>query len=122
MATAEQIARSYIRAEEARDLDAVMRHYSGDAVFRAPGVALEGAEIARYYREAFERFPSLKGEVLRTFGEGRVAAIEWQALLTDAAGVVHEVHGVNIVEVDGERMTSVRSYFDPAELETEEKA
>ncbi len=117
MPSVEELSRAYWKAEEAHDLDGVMRFYHPDAVFEAPGVALHGAEIRKFYAESFHVFPKLKVDVLRVMGNEKAACLEWRITMTDLAGVDHVQQGVNLVETDGERFLSVRAYFDRKALD-----
>ncbi len=117
MASAESIARSYWKAELARDLDGVMSHYRDDAVFEAPGIRLEGPEIRHFYEESFKTFATHEHEILRVIGDDRLACLEWHGAMTDHFGRRKEFSGVNLVEVDGERFISLRAYFDRLELD-----
>jgi ketosteroid isomerase-like protein len=117
MATAEEISRAYWRAEEAHDIEGVMRFYRLDSVFEAPGISLKGAEIRRFYEQSFIAFPKLALTVLHVFGDGAEACLEWRAAMTDTSGREHVVQGVNLAHVDEERFISLRAYFDRKALD-----
>lgn len=53
----------------------------------------------------------------RVLGDAAEAAIEWSAVLIDPAGGRHPLRGVNVMQVDGERITNLCAYFDRMELD-----
>ena len=118
MASPEQIARAYWRAEEDRDLERILQYFSDDAVMQMPGDPhISGAQIRGFYVNLFDDYPKLDLMVGRVIAAGDVASLEYVANLTDPAGKTLAVRGVNIVEVDGERMTRVVGYFDRCDFD-----
>lgn len=119
MPSIEQLARSYWKAEETRDVAAILAHFAPDAVWRGPGgVELRGHdEIARFYVDTGRDFPGLEVEVTGVVGDERAAALEWSAVLIDAEGARHPLTGVNVMEGDGELITSLRAYYDRAQID-----
>jgi ketosteroid isomerase-like protein len=118
MATIEEIARAYWKAEESRDIEAITAFFRPDAVWEGPGRRLVGAdEIGTYYRDSAAAFPGLEVTVGRVYGSPDDAAIEWSAFMIDHAGGRHALHGANLMTGDGERITGLRAYFNPAELD-----
>jgi ketosteroid isomerase-like protein len=118
MTTIEEIARSYWRAEASRDVDSILAHFAVDAVWRGPGaVELRGHdEIRRFYEATGRDFPGLEVEVTGVVGDGRSAALQWSAVLIDSAGGRHPCNGVNVMEGDGEHITSLQTYYDRAQI------
>ncbi len=112
------IARSYWKAECERDLDLVLAHYHRDAVFHHPGGRLVGHEqIIEYYSDSARRFPILTVELAAVLQDGSRAAIEWTAVMTDAAGTQRPLRGTNIVEARAGKFQTVHAYFDPSTLD-----
>ncbi len=117
MATIEEIARAYWKAEESRDIEAIKAFFHPDAVWEGPGRRLVGAdEISTYYRESAAVFPGLEVMIGGVYGSPNEAAIEWLAIMIDPRGGRHTLRGTNIMATDGQRITMLRAYFDPAEL------
>jgi len=118
MATIEQITRSYWKAEETRDVDAIMDHFAEDATWVGPGdITLTGREqIRRFYADTGREFPGLEVEVVGVVGDERAAALEFQAVLIDHDGQCHPLRGVNVMQGDGERITSLHAYYDRAQV------
>ena len=117
MATIEEIARAYWRAEETRDVEAILEHFAAEAEWVGPGgLRLRGhGEIRRFYEDSGRDFPGLEVEVTAVVGDSRAAALEWSAVLIDPEGTRHPCTGVNVMAGDGERITSLHAYFDRAE-------
>ena len=118
MKTAREIAESYWAAECQRDLEAVLDHYLPDAVVHPPsGPVFRGLdEIASFYTDEMRDFPGLEVRIVHETGDASEAALEWEAVLIDHAGVRHPFRGVNVVRVRDDRFESVRAYFDPAAI------
>jgi ketosteroid isomerase-like protein len=56
-------------------------------------------------------YPGCRVEILREYGDGETsAAIEFRATITDVDGQVSVLQGVQLVEVQDGRFTSVRGY------------
>lgn len=118
MSTIEEIARAYWNAEESRDVGAILTHFHPDAVWEGPGSRLVGREeIARFYETSGAAFPGLKVTIGRVLGNDTEAAIEWRALLVDSSGVPHPLEGVNVMSSDGERIVTLRAYFDRMDVD-----
>jgi ketosteroid isomerase-like protein len=118
MASIEQIARSYWKAEETRDVAAILAHFAPDAEWLGPGgLELRGHdEIRRFYHDTGRDFPGLEVEVTGVVGDERAAALEWSAVLIDPQGGRHPCNGVNVMTGDGERITSLHAYYDRAQV------
>ncbi len=115
MKSPREVAESYWAAECRRDLDAVLDHYHEDAiVFPPAGPSFIGrTAIADFYRDEMRDYPGLEVEIVHEVRDGDEAALEWEAVLVDHAGVRHPFRGVNIVKVRDGRFEWVRAYFDP---------
>jgi uncharacterized protein (TIGR02246 family) len=116
--TAEEIARAYWRAEESRDTDRILAFFAPDAQWRGPGVERRGSdEIRSIYADSAMAYPELAVEVIRVVGDGDEAALEYRALFRDRDGNEHRLNGVNLIRTDGERIVSLTTYFDPAQID-----
>jgi ketosteroid isomerase-like protein len=114
MRTPLDVSRSYWAAECRRDLDAVMEHYHDDAAYEeASGARLGHDDIRAGYAEHMRLYPSLEVEIVQEFPRGEWSAIEFDAVVTDPAGVRSRIRGVNVVHVRDGRFLAVRSYEDP---------
>lgn len=118
MRTVAQIARAYWDSEESRDVERILTHFVPEATWRGPGRSSVGhAQIRGFYDDSVAAFPNLIVRILGSYGSENTAAVEWCAALTDTDGEFHELHGMNLMECDGERIVSLTTYFDPAELD-----
>jgi limonene-1,2-epoxide hydrolase len=120
---AASIAEKFIEAlrglEENRDLDAMVALYAeGSEVgnVNAPEkfTGVEGA------REFWSKYRDTFGEVRSTFRNRIIAddraALEWTTEGTTANGAHFNYEGVSILEIEGDRITRFRAYFDPEAL------
>ena len=99
--------------ECAHDLDGLLDHFTADATFhQSDGGVYTGHDEIRAMTERFyAEFPGCETEILREFGDGETAAaIEFKATLTNPAGEVFTLHGVQLVEVEDGKFKSVRGY------------
>jgi ketosteroid isomerase-like protein len=118
-ASPREVAESYWRAEEARDVEAVLAHFHEDAVFHPVTGPLEGHdEIRTFYDGMGDTFPGLEVTITREISSGHEAALEWEAVLTDHEGNRFPIRGVNIVRVREGKFEHVRAYFDPTQFPT----
>ncbi len=116
---AEQFIEALEQLEETRELEVMVALYAeGSEVgnINAPEkfTGTEGArEFWTKYRDTF-------GEVRSTFRNRIItdtrAALEWTTEGTTANGAPFNYEGVSILELEGDRITRFRAYFDPEDL------
>ncbi len=102
-------------AECRHDLAALLEYFHPDAVFHpAGGAPQQGHAAIRAMTEDFYRsYPELEIEIAGEWGDGETSAVfEFRAHLTDADGGRSTLDGVCLVNIEGERFTSVRYYED----------
>jgi len=88
-------------------LERVGQHYHPDAIFIAPGDYLVGwINIRKWYEDSFRKYPGVEVQITHEIRSGNEAALEWKAVLIDAAKVRHAVTGVNLVRVEGGKFGS----------------
>lgn len=113
MSAARDLQASAWDAECRHDLDGLLSHFQPDATFHASGQPLkQGHDAIRELTQDFYRaFPELEVDILGEWGNGETSAvIEFRARLTDPDGNRFALQGVNVVEIEGGKFTSVRSY------------
>ncbi len=111
------VAESYWRAEERRDVEAVLGHFHEDAVFHPAGGPLVGhAQIRTFYDSMGDTFPGLRVAIVHEVTAGNEAALEWEATLIDRDGVEYPIRGVNLVRVRDGKFEQVTAYFDPTQF------
>ena len=97
-----------------RDLTAMMAHFTEDAEVVTPEASYSGyAAIAAMYEQSFATYPQLEVEVTGRYAGRGSHCIEFSAILTDTAGVRHEVRGVNVLTLDRGLISRMRSFEDP---------
>jgi ketosteroid isomerase-like protein len=113
-ATPREVAESYWRAEESRDVKRVLAHFHPDATFHPVSGPLVGhTQISTFYDDMNDTYPGLEVRIVREISSGDEAALEWEADLIDPAGRRFPICGVNLVKVREGKFTHVRAYFDP---------
>jgi ketosteroid isomerase-like protein len=116
-ASPREVAESYWRAEESRNVEAVLSHFHNDAVFHPVTGPLEGVdEIRTFYDGMGDTFPGLEVSIVHEVSSGDEAALEWEAVLIDRRGVRYPIRGVNIVRVRDGKFAHVRAYYDPTQF------
>ena len=117
MKTIEQIARAFFEAEASRDLDRILSFFAPDAERGSATSRQKGhAAIREHYAGAAARFPGLRIEVGRVYGNDSEAALEWHAVLTDRGGSAYTLNGVSLFRRAGELIASLTDYEDPTPL------
>lgn len=111
--TPDEVLRSYFAAEMTRDVDAIMAHFSEEAVFTSPVDVRRGHdEIRPFYVDAGERFPSLHVTIRTGFDNGVEAVAEWEAVLEGPDRPKLVLNGVNVAKVVDGKIVDCRSYYD----------
>ncbi|PSR19932.1 MAG: hypothetical protein C7B45_17475 [Sulfobacillus acidophilus] len=115
----QDIAEQYWRAEETRDVAAILDYYHADGELIVPEMGkLRGhSEIKLFYEASINRFPSLQVEILSGFEVGERGAFEWRARFLDHEGRQWNLQGVNVVTVRDNRFEKVHVYYDSALLD-----
>jgi steroid delta-isomerase-like uncharacterized protein len=113
----------YFDAWNRRDPDLVVASFCDDGTYGDPGTpgALAGAAIGTYAAGLFAAFPDLSFEVAGAYpsGDERVV-VEWLMGGTNTGsmagnpptGRAVSLPGVDVIETSGDRVRSVRGYFD----------
>jgi ketosteroid isomerase-like protein len=113
-ATPREVAESYWKAEESRDVERVLAHFHSDATFHPVAGPLVGHdEIRTFYDGMGDTYPGLEVRIVREISSGDEAALEWEADLIDPNGKRFPIAGMNFVKVRDGKFTHVRAYFDP---------
>jgi limonene-1,2-epoxide hydrolase len=120
---AANIAEQFIEAlrglEERRELEAMVALYAEESEVgnvNAPEKFTGQAGA----REFWTKYRDTFGEVRSTFRNRIIndsrAALEWTTEGTTANGASFNYEGVSILEIEGDRITRFRAYFDPEAL------
>lgn len=113
MTTAFQLYMNYWQAEEAHDLEKMLSFYGDDSDYDIPGAKVKGSALRARWTNYLALNHIVKHKVLRHTGDENRAWVEWEADITEPGGRRFVSRGVAIVDGDGERITSMTSYFDP---------
>ncbi|HZG51869.1 MAG TPA: nuclear transport factor 2 family protein [Pyrinomonadaceae bacterium] len=120
---AANIAEQFIEAlrglEENRDLEALVAlHAESSEVGNVNAPEKFTGQAGA--REFWTKYRDTFGEVRSTFRNRVVndtcAALEWTTEGTTAGGAPFNYEGVSILEIEGDRITRFRAYFDPEAL------
>ena len=118
-----EVAQGFIDAlyklELERDVEPIVDTFAEDAVVGnviAPE-KFKGRDGARqFWSEYRETFGEMRSEFRNIIAaEGR-AALEWTTKGTDQQGDPLQYDGVSILEIEGDKITRFRAYFDPSNL------
>lgn len=117
------VAQGFIDAlgklEADRDVDPIVTTHAeecevGNVIVPEKFKGRDGAR--QFWTEYRETFGEMKSEFRNIIaGEGR-AALEWRTTGTDKDGDPVEYEGVSILEIEGNKVTRFRAYFDPSDL------
>jgi steroid delta-isomerase-like uncharacterized protein len=117
------VANRYFEAWNRRDPAAILASFTEGGAYSDPaaGEGVSGEAIAEYARGLFSAFPDLSFEIISVdpAGSGRVAA-QWRMQGTNTGslaglpptGAAVDLPGADFIEVEGDRLRSVRGYFD----------
>lgn len=127
MADAREVLDRLTAAMEAKDLDALAACYAPDARAITPDAGeIVGAEAIRdYLGEFWKAFPDVRYEHIRKHGMGAIAIDEGYVVGThngpltqpngetvSPTGRVVRVRSCDVAEVQGDKITTHRMYFD----------
>ena len=116
-----------LEALNRQDVEGVLAFYTDDVVFDDASLAepLCGKPaMRRYMADFFAGFPDLRVELRQLFGEGRVAAAEYELVGTHLGpledypptGKTFRVRALSVYEYDGERFSREAFYWDSATM------
>ena len=105
---------AYFKAFENKDIEAIETMFDGSVVLQDPVVGkVEGLRnVLAIYRAMFAA-NDFAVELRRSYHEGEDAvAVEFGLETTDSDGTKTRVDGVDLIEISGAKITSVRAYLD----------
>jgi steroid delta-isomerase-like uncharacterized protein len=125
--TVEKVVRSYYEAMARRDPDAVAAHYADDGVHEViPLGTFRGPDAVRsLFREIVSAVPDVETRVERMVADTRGAAVEWRLTGSfnggpfqgiDPTGKRIELRGLDLLEVEGDKLKRGTVYYDGAEF------
>lgn len=119
---AEDTAKKFIDAlgklETERDLETICALFADDCDIA--NVITEDNDKQTNAREFWQSYRDNFGEVKSTFRNEIItenrAALEWTTTGTSSEGKEFEYDGVSVLEIDGDKITRFRAFFDPNKL------
>ncbi len=119
---AEETAKKFVEAlrklEAERDLETICILFSENCDIA--NVVTEDNDRQTGAREFWQSYRDNFGEVQSTFRNQIItentAALEWKTTGTSSEGQDFEYDGVSILEIEGDKITRFRAFFDPNEL------
>lgn len=120
--TPTELYRSYIDAENARDVDAMAAYLAPGLTVTVNGVPqlADRDEDAEATRQLLERYPDYRRLLHNVFHEGSTVVAEWEMAAPGdpTLGVAPlSVIGCSIVDVEDGVMTTARLYTDPRAIQ-----
>jgi limonene-1,2-epoxide hydrolase len=116
---AERFIDALYKLEEGRDVEPIVATYAEDCEVGNVNVPekFHGPDGARrFWTEYRETFGEMKSEFRNIIATDDRAALEWTTTGTSADGKPVAYDGVSILEVEGDKITRFRAYFDPGDL------
>lgn len=118
--TAPDVIKSYFRAINAEDWDALAEVFTPDATVSPAGEPTStGTEaIVTWYRRTFRRFPVHHDEPLRaiTASDGAAAAVEIRFTGETRTATAFDFRAVDLFDLRDGRIQTMQSWFDTAAL------
>ena len=118
-----QVAERYLDAWNRRDAEAIVASFAASGTYSDPsaGENLQGSAIAAYAKGLWAAFPDLSFETISAADDGRgLVAAQWIMHGTNTGSMFGlpptgrsvKLPGADFIQVEGERIRSVRGYFD----------
>jgi hypothetical protein len=108
-----RVSAEFWAAESARDMTAMLGHFTPDAEVETPdGRAVGHEQIAAMYQKSFDAYPGLAVSIVNGYAGDIDHGVAFDAVLTDPAGHRWRVRGVNTVELRGGLIRRLRSFED----------
>ncbi|MBX9626166.1 MAG: nuclear transport factor 2 family protein [Gemmataceae bacterium] len=116
---ADRFARALQESEAKKDPGPVAGLFGDDAELSNLAHEERGADGARrFWQEYLDAFGTIRSEFSAIKQADGWALLEWTSEGTLPAGKPVKYRGVSILEVDGERVSKFRTYYDTAALVT----
>lgn len=107
------------RATTDHDLDGIVDCFAEDYVNETPAHPARGfrgrEQVRRNWAQILQGVPDISAQVVAAAVDGATVWSEWVMSGTRRDGTAHEMRGVNVFEVEGDRVRSARFYLEPVE-------
>ncbi len=116
--TAKKFVEALYKLEQERDLETIASLFTDDCDIA--NVITEDNDKDQTAREFWQSYRDNFAEVKSTFRNQIItenaAALEWDTTGTSSEGNEFEYDGVSILEIEGNKITRFRAFFDPNKL------
>jgi ketosteroid isomerase-like protein len=116
--TAKKFVEALYKLEQERDLETIASLFTDDCDIA--NVITEDNDKDQTAREFWQSYRDNFAEVKSTFHNQIItenaAALEWDTTGTSSEGNEFEYDGVSILEIEGNKITRFRAFFDPNKL------
>jgi ketosteroid isomerase-like protein len=110
---AERFKQALQQSEQTRDASQVAGLFAEGAQLTNLG-GDHGNDAAKFWSVYLEQFSDIRSEFTAETISDRSAALEWQSRGTTKEGKPVDYRGISVIEMDGEKLTSFRTYYDSA--------
>jgi ketosteroid isomerase-like protein len=111
-----ELAAAWNAAWNGRDPDTLAAFFTEDATYYEPGLesgpVLAHAGIKGAASKTWQDWPGATFQTVSLTIEGSRVALEWRSSATHRSGAEVTLEGVDILEWDGDKVTSARVYYD----------
>lgn len=104
--------------EEERNVEPIAALFAEDATLFNPHIRrMNGARDVRQFWKTYRlTFGSVHSEFRHVLETNECAMLEWKSTGTGPTGRAFRYDGVSVLEFEGERIKTFRTYFDPQAL------
>ena len=114
-----EVVHRLAQATTDHDLDGIVDCFAEDYVNETPAHPARGfrgrEQVRRNWARILQGVPDISARVVAFAVDGHTVWSEWAMTGTRRDGTTHEMCGVNVFEVEGERVRSARFYLEPVE-------
>ena len=101
------------------DLDAIVDCFAEDYVNETPAHPARGfrgrEQVRRNWAQILHGVPDITARIVAAAIDGGTVWSEWVMTGTKRDGTRHEMCGINVFEVEGDRVRSARFYLEPVD-------
>ena len=113
-----EYCKSWLSSWTGNNPDGLLRYYHDDALYIDPAnrEGLKGQkEIRRYFKKLLDVYHDWTWTPIEVFPIETGAIVKWECVIPVGQETIHEV-GLDIVEIEGNRITRNEVYFDRTRL------
>lgn len=111
-----ELAAAWNAAWNGRDPEALAAFFTEDGTYYEPGLesgpVLAADGVKQAATKTWESWPGATFQTVSLTIEGSRVALEWRSSATHKSGAELTLEGVDILDWDGDKVTSARVYYD----------